>query len=617
MTHGSACRVRPALLAGLLFTIALAFISARAAQADEGWVITSFEAVYTINEDGTVSAIEEIEVDFGDQQKHGIFRDIPVQYEYDEDNSRLIRLTDISVDDGEEPHRFEVLDNGTNLRIKIGDPEVLISGPQRYRIQYTINRGLNPFDDHDEFYWNVTGNDWPVTIENASATVLSPGGLTIGCFQGRVGSVTPCASDVLGGDTATFFAAGALREGSGLTIVVGLPKGTVAVGAPELVDANETFGEQASDFLGLSPVPIIASVVLLFAAVAGVIRQWWIAGRDRWYGDMFHVADQTKATTKPLGAHESIVTEFTPPEVDGAVPRRLRPAEIGLLVDERADTLDVTATIVDLAVQKRLIIKETEEGGVFGLFKKKDYELERLDAPEAGLLPYEKKLLDALFDEGSPVKLSDLKNKFYKDLAKVKEQLYCDVTRDLKFFPRNPDTIRTAYRVAGAVITGAGGFLTYGLGVLVGAAIVGIPVIVAGVIVLILAPTMPRRTAEGRVMYRRCLGFRRYIETAETARQEFAEKANLFQEYLPYAIVFECVDKWARAFEGLDDQSTQPGWYYGHHPFAAAAFASSVNDFSESISSVMASTPGGSGGSGFGGGGFSGGGGGGGGGGSW
>jgi uncharacterized membrane protein len=118
-------------------------------------------------------------------------------------------------------------------------------------------------------------------------------------------------------------------------------------------------------------------------------------------------------------------------------------------------------------------------------------------------------------------------------------------------------------------------------------------------------------------MYRRALGFRRYIETAETERQAFAERRNLFEEYLPYAIVFEAVDKWANAFEGLDDEANRPSWYSGRGPFVASAFASNVNDFSESISSVMASTPGGRGGSGFGGGGGSGGGGGGGGGGSW
>ncbi|HET8945146.1 MAG TPA: DUF2207 domain-containing protein [Dehalococcoidia bacterium] len=612
-----------AFLAAALLPLAaltIAHILTTPARADEGWVITSFDATYAINEDGTVRATEDIRVDFGAQEHHGIFRDIPVEYEYDKDNNRLIRLTGITVDDGSNAHPFEAFSNGKNLRIKIGDPDVLVSGEQRYRIQYTINRGLNPFPDHDEFYWNVTGNDWPVTIEAADATVVFPTAtqFSLACYVGPVGSTAPCVSDELATmEGAVFLTDSALPEGSGLTIVLGVPKGVIDVGPPELVDANETIGEQVSDFLGLSPGPIIASLALLFAGIAAVIRQWWIAGRDRWYGDMFHVADRAKSETKPLGAHESIVTEFTPPEVDGAVARRLRPAEIGLLVDEKADTLDVTATIVDLAVQKRLVIKETEEGGVLGLFKKKDYELEKLEAPEAGMLPYEKKLLDSLFDDGSPVKLSDLKNKFYKDLAKVKEQLYREVTTGLKFFPRDPDTTRNAYLVAGIVIAGVGGILTYLLGAFLGAGIVGIPVIVAGILLLALSPSMPRRTADGRVMYRRCLGFRRYIETAETARQEFAEKANLFQEYLPYAIVFRCVDKWAKAFEGLDDEATRPGWYYGRGPFMAAAFASSVNDFSESISSVMASTPGGRGGSGFGGGGFSGGGGGGGGGGSW
>jgi len=599
-----------------LITI-LAALPLPSALADEGWVINSFEATYTINEDGTVSAVEDIRVDFRSLHKHGVFRDIPVEYEYDKDNNRLIRLTSITVDDGQQPHRFEVLSNGINTRIKIGDPDVLVSGTQRYRIQYTINGGLNPLDDHDEFYWNVTGNEWPVRIRSASAavTIASPSIQRDTCYEGPRGSTRTCASSDSTDASATF-SSGSLPEGSGLTIVVGVEKGAVDVGAPELVDASETFGEQVSDFLGLSPIPIVAALVILVAAVASVIRQWWIAGRDRWYGDMFHVADKTKSETKPLGAHESIVTEFTPPEIDGVAPRCLRPAEIGLLVDEKADTLDVTASIVDLAVHKHLVIKETEEGGVIGLFKKKDYELEKLDTPQAGLLPYERTLLDSLFDNGSLVKLSDLKGKFYEDLAKVKEQLYKEVTQGLRFFPRNPDTTRIIYLVASVVIAGLGAAMTFGLGMLLGLAIIGIPVIVAGVLLLILAPSMPRRTADGRVMYRRCLGFRHYIETAETARQEFAEKANLFQEYLPYAIVFGCVQKWAKAFGDLADEATHPGWYYGRGPFVASTFISGVTDFSESISSVMASTPGGSGGSGFGGG-FSGGGGGGGGGGSW
>jgi len=606
------------LALALGFVVLLALSRGTSAQVDEGWTISSFDAIYTINADGTVDAVEDIRADFGAQQHHGIFRDIPIEYAYDDANNRLIRLTGIRVDDGQDPQQIDVSDNGTNLRIRIGDPDVLVTGQQRYRISYTINGGLNPFDDHDEFYWNVTGNDWPVAIERSSArvTVPAPGVQNVACYQGRTGSVLACEGLVF--DAASARADnGPLGVGGGLTVVVGLEKGLVTVDPPELVDSNVTPQEEVADFLGLHPWTVAATFILGIVLLGTVIRQWWIAGRDRWYGDMSRVDSGSVARRKPLFAHETIVTQFTPPDVDGSSPpRRLRPAEIGLLLDERADTLDDTATIVDLAVRKHLLIKETETGGILGLFKKKDYELERLPTSSGGLVGYETTLLDAVFETGSPVRLSDLADKFYEDLAQVKERLVEDVTQDLKLFPRSPEQTRKIYRVAGVIIAVLGVALMFLLGA-IGTAILALPIVIAGGLLLLIAPLMPRRTADGRELYRRSLGFRRYIETAETERQAFAERANLFEEYLPYAIVFECVDKWAKAFEGLGAETTQPGWYRGRSPFAAAAFASTINDFSGSISSVMASTPGGKGGSGFGGGGFSGGGGGGGGGRSW
>ena len=84
-----------------------------------------------------------------------------------------------------------------------------------------------------------------------------------------------------------------------------------------------------------------------------------------------------------------------------------------------------------------------------------------------------------------------------------------------------------------------------------GGGLIGVPVVVGGVLLFALAHLMPRRTAQGRELYRRSLGFRLYMTKAEKERQQFAEKANLFEEYLPYAIVYGCVDKWAKAFEGL------------------------------------------------------------------
>ena len=118
-------------------------------------------------------------------------------------------------------------------------------------------------------------------------------------------------------------------------------------------------------------------------------------------------------------------------------------------------------------------------------------------------------------------------------------------------------------------------------------------------------------------MYRRCLGFRLYMVTAEQDRQRFAEEANIFDSYLPFAIVFHCVSRWAKMFEQLGLEERQVDWYTGPTGFAPTSFAMGIRDFSSSVSNAMSFTPGSSGASGFSGGGSSGGGGGGGGGGSW
>ncbi|HXH82692.1 MAG TPA: DUF2207 domain-containing protein, partial [Candidatus Tectomicrobia bacterium] len=150
-----------------------------------------------------------------------------------------------------------------------------------------------------------------------------------------------------------------------------------------------------------------------------------------------------------------------------------------------------------------------------------------------------------------------------------------------------------------------------GLGWLFGAGLIGVPVAVIGVLLLFTSSWMPRRTAKGSEALRRILGFRLYIDMAETARQQFNEKANIFAEYLPYAIVFGCVEKWARAFRNIDTTPATQSWYAGGRMFSATEFSSHLERFSSSVSSMIASTPGGSGASGFSGGSAGGGGGGG------
>ena len=305
----------------------------------------------------------------------------------------------------------------------------------------------------------------------------------------------------------------------------------------------------------------------------------------------------------------TIVPEYEPPE-------KLRAAEVGLLVDESADPKDLTATIVDLAVRGSLSIEEVPPQGLFG---SKDWTLRRGGWADAQLADYERRLLAGLFETGSEVKLSSLKGTFQETLAKAQADLYRSSV-ERRWFPSDPSGVRNTWRGIGIAAIVFGAVATIGLGIFYGAGIVGLAAIVVGIVALASSGAMPKRTAEGQELLRRILGFRRYMDTAETERQRFAERENIFAEYLPYAIVFGLVSKWARAFEGLDAQKAVAGWYTGSSITNIALFSSGLADFSSSVSSVISTTPAStgesSGSSGFSGG-SSGGGGGGGGGGSW
>ena len=49
--------------------------------------------------------------------------------------------------------------------------DLLANGEHIYTITYTTSRQLGFFRDHDELFWNATGNGWAFLIEHASATV--------------------------------------------------------------------------------------------------------------------------------------------------------------------------------------------------------------------------------------------------------------------------------------------------------------------------------------------------------------------------------------------------------------------------------------------------------------
>ncbi|MDO8671737.1 MAG: DUF2207 domain-containing protein [Dehalococcoidia bacterium] len=590
----------------LVLVLALTLSAVRPAQADEGWVINSFEASIEIASDGTLQISETVIVNFGVLSKHGIFRDIPVVYDNGDKINRVYDLSVRSVKDaGGRSLKYETSREGSYDRIKIGDPDVTVSGAQTYRIAYSVRHALNAFPDHDELYWNINGQ-WPVQTQKTLATVklTGDGVQQVACYQGATGSTETCSAENTA-RTANFSTTRALPENQQMTIVVAMAKGLVPEPKPKFERQPREFVE----YFDTTPITLAGGLIVLIISFGLLAMAWWRFGRDRRFTSVYYLTDSPKEETRPLFDNDPLVIEYTPPD-------NLRPGQLGLILDESADTLDVTATAIDLAVRGYLTIREVKnEGLIGGLFSKRDWELTRTKS-DANLLEFESTVLRGLFAHGSPVMLAHLKNRFYTYLKTSKDELYKDAMKR-RWFIMRPDRAQALWAGIGVGVTIAGVAATLFLGSSLAAGLVTTPLVLAGVLLLFMARSMPKRSAIGREVLRRALGFRHYVATAEKDRQRFNEATNLFAEYLPYAIVFRCVDKWARAFEGLDVQTSTNTWYYGTSLFMATQFSHDMQDFSSAVSSTVVSTPSSSGRSGFGGGGFSGGGGGGGGGGSW
>jgi uncharacterized protein (TIGR04222 family) len=445
-----------------------------------------------------------------------------------------------------------------------------------------------------------------VPIDEVLVTVHAPASITeVACYQGPKGSKLACESAIAGDGPGATFSQRGLSSFEGVTIVVAMPKGTVATPEPIL---DERWS--ASRAFEVSPLSIGLTAGLTAIVLFGLTRVLG-RGRDRrWAGSPVdvafgNVAGQEEAV--PLFDRPHDPVEFEPPD-------KVRPGQVGTLVDEVANTLDVTATIIDLAVRGYLRIEEIPKKGWFG---KPDWRLHKLKDDD-GLLPFEKKLFNGLFEDGEEVELSELKRKFATRLREVQNALYDDAVK-AGWFSSRPDRVRTKWLVLGIVAVVVALALAIVLAATTHLGLLGIPLLVGGIGLAMGAKRMPHRTPKGWATLRRVSGFRRFIEESEKERARFAERANLFSEYLPYAVVFGCTKKWARAFDGLDAEIAQStgAWYVSSHPFSIGSFGDSMDSFAVTTSGTIVATAASSGSSGFGGGGSSGGGFGGGGGGSW
>lgn len=546
-------RRRPTSLALLALLLASAAAPAR---GDGGWSIRRFETRLEVQPDGSLDVAETIDADFR-EPRHGIYREIPIRYAVGF-HQYALRFRLLGVDDGAGGALRQKTDyEGNRVRIRIGDPDRTITGAQRYRIRYRVQRAILREGEHAVLRWNATGTEWRVPIGQAVVVVALPGPLPPGedvadAWTGPFGAKGKDFQMSRPDDRTIRFETPPLGPSEGITVDVAMPAD--AVSEPGfLAELGWWLGDNF--VYGLIP-----------ATLALCVWRWYTRGRD----------------APGMG---SIVVQYEPP--DG-----LGPAEVGTLIDERVDMRDISASIIDLAVRRVIKIEEVKTG--VWIFSGTDYRFTRLRT-DGALKPHESKLMANLFSGGKDtVLLSDLRAKFYKVLPKIKTDLYHGLT-SRGYFDGNPDTIRTRFFLLGFVSLALAMAVALAVQAIGIGRIFPVPAIVTGVVSLVIigwtSHVMPRKTRQGRIAWERISGLEEYIRRAEVDDLRDQEKRGTFERLLPYAIAFRLADRWAKAFEGL--YTEPPDWYRPTDggAFTTYALVSSINRSVGAMNATLPSQP--------------------------
>ncbi len=644
---------RISLAVALIFMVAGPYAAAAASET-----ILSFASEITVNVDASLRVTETIRVvSAGDQIERGIYRDFPTTYRDHAGNRYVVGFTilDVARDGRPEAYHTEDLSNG--VRIYMGQKEYLLPpGEHTYTLSYRTDRQLGFFQDHDELYWNVTGNGWVFPIETASASVALPAGVpadkvTLEGYTGPMGAKGQDFSSALAPEgTAVFKTTRRLAANEGLTIVVLWPKGFVQEPSP----TEKTFHFLKDRLTALVAVAGLVVLLLYYVLV------WFRAGRDP--------------------ARGIIMPIYTPPD-------DLSPAAMRYIAEMKYDDSAFAAAVIDMAVKGFLSIRE----------KDGKYTLAKTGGDSTRLGAEEKKIAGYLFQTGESIVLEP---KNHARIAAAKNALKTTLTLSFEktHFVTNRWAFVTGVAISAAAI--AASFLSmwkqpdlFFLGVWLTAWSIGV-VLISGMVVklwrqvfagarklgttvgslgsalvmtvfavpfwgaeivvlVILARSVPALvgliavvvilnmafyhllkapTMLGRRILDRIEGFKMFLGATEGDRLQRMVPADrtpeLYEKYLPYALALNVEQAWTERFADVLSASMQtdgggyrPGWYSGalFDGGQIGSFAGNMGNALSSAISSSATAPGSrsGGSSGGGGGGSSGGGGGGGGGGGW
>ncbi|MEI7513242.1 MAG: DUF2207 domain-containing protein, partial [bacterium] len=567
--------------------VALASFQTAYAQGGKGYFYKNFDVNITVDRDSSFIVEEKQLYSYQGRFNMG-YRNIPLKDVSD--------ITDVQVIDGETGKPLEYSSKALEkynaaswgsytFYKKNGEMIIewyynLENTDHLWILKYKVYGGIGYFNDHDEVYWNIFTN-YDVPIQSSLVNInLPPNNFTASDLKATAYTTLPTNNPKNWNRDSDqmfqYFTAGPFEPKESFTVALGWPKG--------LLDEFDFWNYWLSKNWSY-----VLSFLIILLTTAGLFVYWLFSEKLK----------KGKGT---------IIAQYEP-------PHNLPPAMAEVIVMERNTPRAWSATVVDLAVRGYLEIKEDSSNElknlfgkrntifffltflivcaigvmnknpliifvsfgillfvsmvVFGVRNTKDYEILRLKGFEddPSLHRYEKEFLRILFNKIESFSTArmkhavpSIKNKMYEDMVKLKEILSKEISADeasafeVPFFKVNKYNMVYSLPfilifISTFVFSLFGDYAQYILVFLV--------VLWSLITIYYFIKYNPRLSEKGRILREEWLGFKLYLETAEKYRMQNLTP-EIFEKYLPYAMVFSVEKKWAKAFDSI--VKTEPSW---------------------------------------------------------
>lgn len=354
-------------LAGILALLLVVPVTAQASES-----IAQFNSDVTVDSSATATIAETIVYDFGPNQRRGIYRDVPTYYEVNEGQGYVLAVEVISVLRNGIPEQYEIESDADNVvRIKIGNPDVYITGENTYTVTYKTGPVVVLADDGNAIVRiDAPGTGWSVPVSDVSISLRGPEpAINSTCYQGYLGSN---AKNCIKVDENTYKASNELAPGQVITHEASFNSGAFTRYAmlqdepePNYWPAIVIGGLVASAFVGLG-------IKLGYAKFAYNRRK----------------------------GQETVYPRYEP-------PKGMTPAEVGLLVDNSISGAEISATLLHFAVDGYMKIVQTKQKR---WWRKAEYDFIKLPKDDSTLPANERAVFAAIFTGKDTVSTKNLQS---------------------------------------------------------------------------------------------------------------------------------------------------------------------------------------------------------------